>query len=94
VHTIKLGRFALPLPRHPILRTVVGVALVIGGLLGFLPVLGFWMIPLGIVVLSIDFPAVRRWRRTVTVRFGVWLNRNWPKLAEKMGFSGIRDSKI
>ena len=41
----------------------LGVILVIGGLLGFLPILGFWMLPLGLIVLSIDFALVRRWRR-------------------------------
>jgi hypothetical protein len=34
---------------------------------GFLPVLGFWMIPLGLLVLSVDLPIVRRWRRQLTV---------------------------
>jgi hypothetical protein len=43
-------------------------ALVFGGFLGFLPVLGFWMIPLGLLVLSQDLPAVRRWRRSLVVR--------------------------
>ena len=31
-----------------------------GGLLGFLPVLGFWMLPLGLVLLSLDFALLRR----------------------------------
>jgi len=44
--------------------------LVIGGILGFLPILGFWMIPLGLLVLSIDLPMVRRWRRNMTVWWG------------------------
>ena len=39
-----------------------------GGTLGFLPVLGFWMIPLGLLVLSQDLPVVRRWRRNFVVR--------------------------
>jgi len=30
-------------------------------------VVGFWMIPLGLLVLSIDLPVVRRWRRQLTV---------------------------
>ncbi len=41
-------------------RIAAGVLLVAGGLLGFLPVLGFWMIPLGLAVLSYDFPPARR----------------------------------
>jgi hypothetical protein len=50
---------------------VTGTALVGGGVLGFLPVLGFWMVPLGLIVLSHDIPAVRRRRR----RMAVWWNR-------------------
>jgi len=30
------------------------------GMFGFLPVLGFWMIPLGLAVLAVDFPAAER----------------------------------
>ena len=48
----------------------IGILLVICGILGFLPVLGFWMIPLGLLVLSHDLPMVRRWRRKLAVRFG------------------------
>ena len=55
------------LPRSRLLRIGLGVALIVCGLLGFLPVLGFWMIPLGFLVLSVDLPIVRRWRRQITV---------------------------
>ena len=49
------------LRRGPILlRIGVGLALIVGGFLGFLPVLGFWMIPLGLAVIFIDVPVVRR----------------------------------
>jgi hypothetical protein len=67
-HTVRLGKYRLPLPGSWILRVFIGVVLILGGCLGFLPVLGFWMIPLGLVVLSIDLPIARRWRR----RFEVW----------------------
>ena len=47
-----------------IVRIGVGVLLVIGGVLGFLPVLGFWMVPLGLAVIFIDTPRVKRgWSR-------------------------------
>jgi len=55
------------LPRSKPIRIGLGAVLIGGGLLGFLPVLGFWMIPLGLLVLSIDLPVVRRWRRQLTV---------------------------
>lgn len=70
-HRLKLGRWHMPLPASRSGRVVIGVLLVLGGVLGFLPILGFWMVPLGLMVLSIDIPAVRRRRR----RFGVWWER-------------------
>ncbi|HJM91776.1 MAG: hypothetical protein QGG19_10445 [Alphaproteobacteria bacterium] len=54
------------------LRLCVGVLLLFGGILGFLPILGFWMFPLGLLVLSYDLPTVRRWRRRLEVK---WLRR-------------------
>jgi len=88
---IRIGNRRYSLPASRIARTVIGVALIIGGLLGFLPVLGFWMIPLGLLVLSVDSPMVRRWRRRWTVAFGLWLMRHYPKLGERLGFNGTRD---
>jgi cytochrome c-type biogenesis protein CcmH/NrfF len=35
----------------------------VGGVFSILPVFGLWMIPLGLLVLSVDFAIVRRWRR-------------------------------
>ncbi len=55
------------LPASRLARTVLGVLLIIGGVLGFLPILGFWMIPLGLLVLSVDFPSIRRRRRRIAV---------------------------
>jgi hypothetical protein len=55
---------------------VIGILLVLGGLVGFLPILGFWMVPLGFLVLSVDLPIVRRTRRRVEVWWG---RRNKPK---------------
>jgi hypothetical protein len=42
------------------LRLPLGVAVIVGGILGFLPVLGFWMVPLGALLLGEDVPPVRR----------------------------------
>jgi uncharacterized membrane protein HdeD (DUF308 family) len=62
------------------LRKIVGVALVVFGLLGiFLPVFGIWMLPLGLTLLAVDFPIVRRfnqralaaWHR-LRKRFSAW----------------------
>ena len=34
--------------------------LIVGGLFGFLPILGFWMLALGAVLLAEDVPMLRR----------------------------------
>lgn len=66
-HKVRLFNRHWHLPKSKPLRIGLGIVLVGCGLLGFLPVLGFWMIPLGFLVLSVDLPAVRRWRRQLTV---------------------------
>lgn len=59
------------MPQSRRLRIAIGMLLVILGILGFLPVLGFWMVPLGVLILSYEFAAVRRFRR----RSVVWWER-------------------
>jgi hypothetical protein len=72
-HERKLKLFGreYTLPRSRAVRIAIGVFLIIFGIFGFLPVLGFWMIPLGLLVLSYEFAAVRRFRR----RLVVWWER-------------------
>ncbi|WP_415236778.1 hypothetical protein [Sneathiella sp.] len=41
-----------------------------GGIFGFMPIAGFWMLPLAILVLSVDIPFARRLRRRVEVWWG------------------------
>jgi hypothetical protein len=65
---MRFGSRTLKLPRSATARIAVGTGLVCGGILGFLPILGFWMVPLGLLVLSQDLPSVRRWRRSMIVR--------------------------
>ena len=48
----------------PGLRLVLGLFLIGCGLLGFLPILGFWMIPLGIAVAAMDIRPL--WRSLMT----------------------------
>lgn len=68
---LKLGRVSVPMPRSRSGRIAVGGGLVAGGCLGFLPVLGFWMVPVGVAVLSHDLHPARRARR----RLSVWWRR-------------------
>lgn len=68
---IVMGPTRIPLPKSRIARLLIGGLLVLGGCLGFLPILGFWMIPLGVLLLSHDLHIARRMRR----RFSVWWHR-------------------
>ena len=52
-------------------RQILGVLLLIGGMFWFLPVLGLWMIPLGLVILSVDF----QWARKGHLSIQVWLRK-------------------
>lgn len=72
---------ALRQRRYRLVRIPLAVVLIPGGLLGFLPVLGFWMLPAGLLLLAVDVPAVRpaisaaliRGRRRVEL----WRRRLW-----------------
>jgi len=70
-HRIRFGSRTIRLPRSKLKRILLGSSLLLGGLLSFLPILGLWMLPLGIIVLSVDFHSLRRARR----RFDSWWGR-------------------
>ncbi len=44
----------------PGVRSVFGLFLMAGGIVGFLPILGFWMFPLGLGFVALDVPPLRR----------------------------------
>ncbi|MEZ5668375.1 MAG: hypothetical protein R3F55_13230 [Alphaproteobacteria bacterium] len=70
--TIETVRWAdRRIPR--VARTALGVPLIIGGLLSFLPVLGLWMLPAGLALVALDFPRSRR-------RLLDWIDRQEVKL--------------
>jgi 4-alpha-glucanotransferase len=59
-------------------RIGIGVAMIIFGFLGFLPILGFWMIPLGAFLLAQDFPPMRRFSLW-TLDQGARLRKAWQR---------------
>src|ERR1700761_5805877 len=40
-------------------RLLVAVLLIVGGVFSFLPILGFWMLPLGLLLIAQDFPILQ-----------------------------------
>ena len=68
--SFRFGKRRFSLPASRLARIAIGSTLVVAGILGFLPILGFWMVPLGLLVLSVDLPVVRRLRRRLEVWWG------------------------
>lgn len=55
------------------IRIPTGGLLIIGGLFSFLPILGIWMLPLGLLLLAQDVPFLKR----PTSRAMIRLERRW-----------------
>lgn len=55
-------------------RLPAGVLLIAGGILSILPLLGIWMLPLGLILLAEDIALLRRTRD----RFLGWIERRYP----------------
>ena len=47
-------------PRARLVRVPLSILCILGGLLWFLPVLGLWMLPIGLILLAQDVPFLRR----------------------------------
>jgi hypothetical protein len=60
-------------------RIPVGLLLIVGGLFSFLPVLGLWMLPLGVLLLAQDLPFLRRPTRWTLIL----LERQWLRWKRK-----------
>jgi hypothetical protein len=89
-HKVRLFNRQWQLPQSKPIRIGLGILLIVGGLVGFLPVLGFWMIPLGLLVLSVDLPIVRRWRRQLTV----WWHRRKSETGEAPAAKNASDETV
>lgn len=66
-------------------RLPIAVLLILGGVVGFLPVVGLWMLPLGILVLAIDVPALRPRVAAVAVLSRRWFRRAVRRLKHAAG---------
>jgi hypothetical protein len=70
-----LARFLhwLRQPQMLAVRIFVCVLLIAGGILSFLPILGFWMLPLGLMIIAQDLPLLQ----PPLVRLFRWTERKW-----------------
>jgi len=54
-------------------RMPLGVVLILGGVFSFLPILGIWMLPLGLFLLALDLPFLQG----PINRLSFWVQRKW-----------------
>ena len=66
-------------PSHRLVRIPLAVLLCLGGVFSILPMLGAWMLPLGLMLLSIDLPVLQApvnrailWAERLWIRFSRW----------------------
>lgn len=77
-----LRRRLLDYPKS--IRLLIGAVLVLVGAFSIVPVIGIWMVPAGLLVLSIDLPRIRTWRR----QFEVWWGRRRRRRRRSAGQPG------
>jgi hypothetical protein len=62
-----------------IIRVPIACLLILGGFLWFLPILGLWMLPLGLLLLAVDVPGLQPFVTGMMVRvrrrIRPWLRR-------------------
>lgn len=69
--------------RLRVLRIPFALLMIVGGVVSFLPFLGIWMLPLGLLLLAVDLPVIRGpiaaamvWgRRKISLLRRRWKNR-------------------
>jgi hypothetical protein len=59
-------------PAMMLVRIPLGIALVIGGIFSFLPILGLWMLPLGLLFLALDLRFLRHPINWALLRIERW----------------------
>lgn len=57
------------------IRLPIALVLTLGGMLWFLPILGFWMLPAGLFLLAIDVPALQTPVSAWSIRARRWWAR-------------------
>ena len=60
-------------PSSRFTRIPLAILLMFGGIFGFLPVLGLWMLPLGLLLFALDMPVLQK----PTARALGWIERKW-----------------
>lgn len=58
-----------------LLRFPLGLVFIFGGVFSFLPILGFWMLPLGLMLMAVDVPFMRGPVARLIIKVRRWSGR-------------------
>ena len=72
-------------PHLQIVRVPLALILILGGIFSFLPILGLWMLPLGLLVLAVDIPPLRRPVGDTIVRLQRYIANTRRGIRERFG---------
>ena len=70
-------------PSSRLVRIPLAILLIAGGIFSFLPVLGLWMLPLGLLLFAQDAPILQK----PLTRILGWIERKW---IERQGAKGAQ----
>jgi hypothetical protein len=62
-------------PSSRLVRVPVATLLMVGGIFSFLPVLGLWMLPLGLLLVAQDLPVLQK----PLARMLGWIEHKWTR---------------
>ncbi len=62
-------------PSSQLVRIPLAILLIVGGIFSFLPILGLWMLPLGLLLVAQDVPSLQK---PMSRMFG-WIEHKWEK---------------
>jgi hypothetical protein len=66
-------------PSSRLARIPLAFLLIVGGIFSFLPVLGLWMLPLGLLLIALDVPVLQK----PMSRMLGWIERKWEARAAR-----------
>lgn len=79
----RLAKFVswLRRPSSRLVRIPLAILLVVGGVFSFLPILGLWMLPLGLLLIAQDVPLLQK----PLARLLGWIERKWTERQRAKG---------
>lgn len=60
-------------PSSKLVRFPLAILLILGGIFSILPILGLWMLPVGLILIAQDIPLLEK----PVARFLGWIERKW-----------------